>query len=146
MASLRELLEEMVKMDASDLHLTVGAPPVVRIDGKLHQTEHDILTSEQTKKLAYSMLNEKQKMKFEQNSELDLSFGIEAMSRFRCNLFMQRGNVAAVLRQIPYEIRTFEQLGLPKVAADFAKLHQSLNKIAHDLNKIMKTPSTRPPP
>ena len=126
MASLRELLEEMVKSGASDLHLTVGAPPVIRIDGKLVRTKHDMLTSEQIKKLAYSMLNEKQKMKFEQNSELDLSFGIEKMSRFRCNLFMQRGNVAVALRQIPYEIKSFEELGLPKVCADLASLPRGL--------------------
>ena len=126
MASLREMLEEMVGMNASDLHLTVGSPPVIRVDGKLQRTKHDVLNSEQTKKLAYSMLNEKQKMKFEQNSELDFSFGIEQMSRFRCNLFMQRGNVAVVLRQIPYEILTFEQLGLPKVISEFANLPRGL--------------------
>ena len=126
MASLRELLDEMVKMNASDLHLTVGSPPVSRVDGKLVRMNYDPLTSEQTKKLAYSMLSEKQKMKFEQNSELDLSFGIEAMSRFRCNLFLQRGNVAVVLRQIPYKIKTFEELNLPKVAAEFANLPRGL--------------------
>lgn len=126
MASLRELLEEMLKMDASDLHLTVGSQPVVRVDGKLVRLNHDVLTSEQTKKLAYSMLNEKQKMKFEQESELDFSFGIENMSRFRCNFFMQRGNVAVVLRQIPYEIKTFDELGLPKVCADFSNLPRGL--------------------
>jgi twitching motility protein PilT len=84
------------------------------------------LTGEQTKKLSYSMLSEKQKLKFEQNSELDFSFGIESMSRFRCNIFMQRGNVAVVLRQIPYEIKTFEALGLPKVIAEFARLPRGL--------------------
>ena len=117
MVSLRELLEQMVKMGASDLHLTVGSPPVVRIDGKLQRLDYDILDSEQTKKLSYSMLNEKQKQKFEQNSELDFSFGIEQMSRFRCNMFMQRGNVAVALRQIPYKIMSFDELGLPKVMA-----------------------------
>jgi len=126
MVTLRELLEQMIKMNASDLHLTVGSPPVVRVDGKLQRLNYDFLTSEQTKKLSYSMLNEKQKLKFEQNSELDLSFGIEQMSRFRCNLFMQRGNIAVALRQIPYKIRTFEELGLPKVVNDFAKLPRGL--------------------
>lgn len=130
MFTLRELLEQMVKMGASDLHLTVGAPPVVRVDGKLQRLNFDFLTGEQTKKLSYSMLNEKQKLKFEQNSELDFSFGIEKMSRFRCNLFMQRGNVAVALRQIPYEIRSFEELGLPKVVADFAKLPRGLVLVA----------------
>ncbi|MFH1686601.1 MAG: type IV pilus twitching motility protein PilT [bacterium] len=126
MISLRDLLEQMVKMDASDLHLTVGAPPVVRVDGKLVRLQHDRLTGEQTRKLSYSMLSEKQKLKFEQNSELDFSFGIESMSRFRCNMFMQRGNVAVVLRQIPYEIRSFDSLGLPKVVAEFSKLPRGL--------------------
>jgi twitching motility protein PilT len=126
MVSLRELLEQMVKMGASDLHLTVGAPPVVRIDGKLERLTFDFLTSEDTKKLSYSMLNEKQKMKFEQNSELDFSFGIEQLSRFRCNMFMQRGNLAVAIRQIPYEIRAFDELGLPKVISEFAKLPRGL--------------------
>ncbi len=126
MFTLRELLEEMVRLNASDLHLTVGAPPVVRVDGKLQRLKYDVLTSDQTKKLCYSMLTEKQKLKFEQNSELDFSFGIEQMSRFRCNVFMQRGNVAVVLRQIPYKIRTFDELGLPKVIAEFSKLPRGL--------------------
>ena len=124
---LRDLLEQMVKMGASDLHLTVGSPPVVRVDGKLQRLpQHDLLTGEQIKKLAYSMLNDKQKLKFEQNSELDLSFGVEQMSRFRCNMFMQRGNVAVAIRQIPYNVRSFEELGLPKVVAEFSKLPRGL--------------------
>lgn len=126
MVSLRELLEMMVKMDASDLHITVGVPPVVRVDGKLQRLNMDPLSSENTKKLGYSMLNEKQKLKFEQNSELDFSFGIEQMSRFRCNMFMQRGNLAIAIRQIPYEIKTFEELNLPKVISDFSKLPRGL--------------------
>lgn len=126
MISLRELLEQMVKMDASDLHLTVGSPPVVRVDGKLQRLKYDRLNGEHIKKLAYSMLSEKQKLKFEQASELDFSFGIESMSRFRCNMFMQRGNIAVVLRQIPYEVKSFEELGLPKVVSEFAKLPRGL--------------------
>ncbi len=126
MLGLRQLLEEMVKMDASDLHLTVGAPPVCRVDGKLVRMQYDQLTPEQTKKLAYSIMNEKQRLKFETNSELDLSFGIENMSRFRCNIFVQRGNIAVALRQIPYKVKTFEELGLPQVISDFAKLPRGL--------------------
>ena len=124
---LRDLLEQMVKMGASDLHLTVGSPPVVRVDGKLQRlTQHETLNGEVIKKLAYSMLNDKQKLKFEQNSELDLSFGVENMSRFRCNMFMQRGNVAVAIRQIPYNVRSFDELGLPKVIAEFSKLPRGL--------------------
>ncbi len=126
MVGLRELLEELVKLDASDLHLTVGAPPVARVDGKLVRMQYDILTPDDTRKLAYSIMNEKQRLKFETTSELDLSFGIAQMSRFRCNVFMQRGNVAVALRQIPYKIKTFEELGLPKVASELAILPRGL--------------------
>ncbi|UCC44300.1 MAG: type IV pilus twitching motility protein PilT [Candidatus Zixiibacteriota bacterium] len=125
--SLRELLEQMLSMGASDLHLTAGSPPVVRIDGKLQRLPNmDLLTAEHTKKLAYSMLNEKQKLKFEQTWELDFSFGVESMSRFRANMFMQRGNVAVSLRQIPYKIKSFDELGLPKVIAGFSGLPRGL--------------------
>jgi len=126
MVTLRELLELMVKRNASDLHLTVGSPPQLRIDGKLVKTEFDPLTPEDTRKLAYSIMSEKQRKRFEEQSELDLSFGIEQMSRFRCNVFIQRGNVAVALRLIPFRIRSFEELGLPKVVADFAKLPRGL--------------------
>jgi len=126
MLSLRELLETMLKKNASDLHLTVGVPPVIRVDGKLIKLETEILTPEITKKLAYSMMNEKQRLKFEENSELDLSFGIENLSRFRCNVFVQRGNVAVALRQIPYKVKTFEELGVPKTVAEFSKLPRGL--------------------
>ncbi|HHI03002.1 MAG: type IV pili twitching motility protein PilT [Candidatus Zixiibacteriota bacterium] len=126
MVGLRQLLEEMVKAGASDLHLTVGSPPVIRVDGKLSQMPYDPLTPEITKKLAYSIMSEKQRLKFENNSELDLSFGIENLSRFRGNVFVQRGNVAVALRRIPYEVMTFEELELPKVIADLAKLQRGL--------------------
>jgi len=126
MVTLRELLELMTKRNASDLHLTVGSPPQLRIDGKLVKTEYDPLTPEDTRKLAYSIMTEKQRKRFEEESELDLSFGIEQMSRFRCNVFMQRGNVAVALRLIPFRIRSFEELGIPKVVVDFAKLPRGL--------------------
>ncbi|MCK5124966.1 MAG: type IV pilus twitching motility protein PilT [candidate division Zixibacteria bacterium] len=126
MVSLRDLLEEMVKRGASDLHLTIGTPPQLRIDGKLVRTEHEVLTAEMTIKLAYSIMNEKQRKKFEENNELDLSFGLENLSRFRCNVFMQRGNVAVALRQIPFKIKTFEELGLPKVVAELSNLPRGL--------------------
>jgi twitching motility protein PilT len=126
MVSLRELLEMMLEKNASDLHLTAGVPPVVRIDGKLIKLEMDVLTPEMTKKLAYSMMNEKQRLKFEENSELDLSFGIENLSRFRCNVFVQRGNVAVALRQIPFKVKSFEELGISKTVVDFAKIPRGL--------------------
>ena len=126
MMTLRELLGEMIEAGASDLHLTVGSPPALRIDGKLQRMQHDMLTPDMTKKLAYSIMNEKQRQRFEETSELDLSFGIENMSRFRCNVYMQRGNVAVALRAIPYRVQTTEELGLPKVVADFARIPRGL--------------------
>jgi twitching motility protein PilT len=126
MVTLRELLDIMVKRRASDLHLTVGATPILRIDGKLVKTEFDILTPEVTKKLAYSIMNERQRQKFEENSELDLSFGVEQLSRFRCNVFLQRGNVAVALRQIPFKVMGFDELGVPEVIVKMGELPRGL--------------------
>jgi twitching motility protein PilT len=125
--TLKDLLELMVKRGASDLHLTVGAPPTLRVDGKLAKADGmDALSSEETKKLAYSIMSEKQRQRFEEKSELDLSFGIEQLSRFRANIFMQRGNVAMAIRQIPFKIKTFEELGIPKVVMELANLPRGL--------------------
>jgi len=124
--SLRELLELMAEKKASDLHLTVGSPPQLRIDGRLVKIDAEYLTADATKKLAYSIMNERHRKKFEERSELDLSFGIENLSRFRCNVFMQRGNVAVAIRQIPFRIPTFEELGLSKTVADLADLPRGL--------------------
>ena len=126
MLSLRDLLEIMVKRNASDLHITVGVPPLVRVDGKLVRTDLDSLMPEDTKKLAYSIMNEKQRLKFEENSELDLSFGVEQLSRFRCNIFMQRGNVAMAIRQIPQRVPTFEELGIPQQIVELTKQPRGL--------------------
>lgn len=126
MVSMRELLELMSERRASDLHLTVGSPPQLRIDGRLHRLDFDPLVAEQVKKLAYSIMNEKQRKRFEETWELDLSFGIENLSRFRCNVFVQRGNVALAIRQIPFVIPSFEDLGLPRVVSDLAELPRGL--------------------
>jgi len=126
MANLRDLLELVVNRNASDLHLTVGSPPQLRIDGKLVKVDMEALEPEDTKKLAYSIMNEKQRQKFEERSELDLSFGLERLSRFRCNVFMQRGNVAVAIRQIPFRIPTFEELGVSRVVTELANLPRGL--------------------
>jgi twitching motility protein PilT len=126
MVTLRELLELMAERRASDLHLTVGSPPQLRIDGRLVRLDGEPVTPEHAKKLAYSLMNEKQRKRFEEVWELDLSFGIENLSRFRCNVFVQRGNVAIAIRQIPFNIPSFEELGIPKVVADLANLPRGL--------------------
>jgi len=111
--TIRELLEEMIRRGASDLHITVGAPPVFRVDGKLYRVPGEIVTEESSKRFAYSIMTDKQKQKFEEEWELDLSFGIKGLSRFRCNVFLQRGSVALAIRSIPFKIRSLAELGLP---------------------------------
>ena len=113
MLSMEELLNLMVQRGGSDLHLSVGTPPRVRIDGKVVETEHEMLSPEMTKKLVYSVLSPDQIARFEKDLEIDLSFGVANLGRFRTNAFLQRGTVAAVLRVIPFETFGFDQLGLP---------------------------------
>ena len=113
MVSIEELLTEMVQRRGSDLHISAGAPPKIRIDGSLADTECEVLTPDATQALAYSFLSNEQIAVFERDLELDLSFGIDGLGRFRVNVFLQRGTVAAVLRVIPYEITPFKELGLP---------------------------------
>ena len=114
MVSMEDLLTLMVQRGGSDLHLSVGSAPKIRIDGSLVDTEYEPLTPEVTKKLIYSVLGPDQVAKFEKNLELDFSFGVANMGRFRTNAFIQRGTMAAVLRVIPYEVYDFETIGLPR--------------------------------
>src|SRR5512138_465879 len=110
----------MVEKGASDLHVTTGSPPQLRIDGHLVPLKTPPLTPVETKQLCYSILTDAQKHKFEEENELDLSFGVKGLSRFRGNVFIQRGAVAGVFRVIPYKILTFEELNLPPVVAELA--------------------------
>jgi twitching motility protein PilT len=114
--SLSDLLRKLSELGGSDLHITTGTPPQVRVDGHIRPLEgYRFLTSSDTKQLAYSVLTDAQKHRFEENLELDFSFGVKGLSRFRANIFNQRGAVGAVFRAIPYEIKSFETLGLPNV-------------------------------
>ncbi|MGB7922211.1 MAG: type IV pilus twitching motility protein PilT [Pyrinomonadaceae bacterium] len=114
--SLSELLKKLAELGGSDLHITTNSPPQVRVDGHLRPLDgYKPLNSADTKQLAYSVLTDAQKHRFEENLELDFSFGVKGLSRFRANLFNQRGAVGAVFRAIPYEIKAFDQLGLPAV-------------------------------
>src|SRR5437870_857051 len=114
--SLSELLRKLSEFGGSDLHITTNTPPQIRVDGHLRPLEgYKVLTSADTKQLAYSVLTDAQKHRFEENLELDFSFGVKGLSRFRANIFNQRGAVGAVFRAIPYEIKPFEALGLPPV-------------------------------
>jgi twitching motility protein PilT len=124
--TMRDLLEEMVRKKASDLHLTAGLPAQFRIDGLIVSSDSDPLTPELTKSLTYSILNEEQRKRFEIERELDLSFGVRGLSRFRANAFLQRGVVSIAVRQIPYEILSLKELGLPDVVDRLANKSKGL--------------------
>jgi twitching motility protein PilT len=126
MANLHQLLKAMVEKGASDLHITTGSPPQLRIDGKLVPLKTPPLNPVDTKQICYSILTDAQKHKFEEESELDLSFGVKGLSRFRANIFMQRGAVAGAFRTIPFKILTFNELGLPPIVADLARKPRGL--------------------
>ena len=114
--SLSDLLKKLTELGGSDLHVTTNTAPQVRVHGELSPLEgYRVLTSADTKQLAYSVLTDAQKHRFEENLELDFSFGVKGLSRFRANIFNQRGAVGAVFRAIPYEIKPFDALGLPSV-------------------------------
>jgi len=123
---LTELLYLMIERDASDLHITVGSPPQIRADGHLTSVGDEPLTSKDTRKLCYSILTDSQKKKFEEQNELDLSIGVKGLSRFRANMFMQRGSVAGAFRNIPYKVGTFQELGLPPIAKELTHKPQGL--------------------
>jgi twitching motility protein PilT len=120
MASLHQLLKTMIEKGGSDLHITTGSPAQIRIDGHMVPMNMPPLSPTETKQLCYSVLTDAQKHKFEEENELDLSFGVKGLSRFRGNVFMQRGAVAGVFRTIPFEILDFDRLGLPPVVAEIA--------------------------
>jgi twitching motility protein PilT len=126
MANMHQLLKAMIEKGASDLHLTTGSPPQLRIDGKLHPLKMPPLSPQETKQLTYSVLTDAQKHRFEETNELDLSFSVQKLSRFRGNIFVQRGNVAGAFRAIPFKIKTFEELNLPPVVTELARKPRGL--------------------
>lgn len=125
--NLRALLEEMVSRNASDLHVVAGERPKLRVDGEITNSGVDQeMTPKDTLQLAYSVLTEQQKKRFELEDELDFSFGIQNLARFRGNCFKQRGCVSMVVRQIPFAIKTFEELGLPPAISKMAEKPRGL--------------------
>lgn len=126
MSTLYELLKIMIEKGASDLHISTGTPPRLRIDGKLMTLDEAVLVSSETKSLCYSILTDAQKHRFEEDSELDVSFGVKGLSRFRANVFVQRGAVAGAFRAIPFNIRSFEELGLPDIVVDLTNKPRGL--------------------
>src|SRR5712691_2795300 len=120
MATLPDLLKLTMEMNGSDLHLATNTPPQVRVHGELERLQQPDLTPSETKQLVYSVLTDAQKKRFEETNELDFSFGIRGLARFRCNVFSQRGAVGAVYRVIPEKIRSLAELNLPPVLGALA--------------------------
>ena len=126
-ANLQELLAVMVQRGASDLHLSCGTYPQIRLHGNLEPLEEfEALMPPDTQRLVYSVLTEDQQRRFEQDNELDLSFGVEGLARFRCNVYRQRGALCAAMRVIPYTVRTFAELQLPPIVEKLAEKHKGL--------------------
>jgi twitching motility protein PilT len=126
MATLPELLKTLVEAGGSDLHITTQTPPQIRVHGHLQRVEGADMSPAETKQLAYSVLTDAQKKRFEETLELDFSFGLKGLARFRCNMFNQRGSVGAVYRVIPEKIRSFQELQLPPVLATLAERPRGL--------------------
>ena len=124
--TLHQLLKVMLDKGASDLHVTTGSPPQLRIDGELVPLRTEAFTPVDTKQLCYSILTDAQKLRFEEDQELDLSFGVKNLARFRANIFMQRGAVAGAFRLVPFKIMPLEELGLPGVVADLCEKPRGL--------------------
>ncbi len=119
--SIQQLLHTMVQAGASDLHVTTGTPPQIRVNGHMTPIKMRTMLPADTKHVCYSILTEQQKRKFEENNELDFSFGVKGLARFRGNIFMQRGALGGVFRLIPYQFLSFEELGLPQVVTDISR-------------------------
>ena len=126
MQTLPELLQTLVQMEGSDLHITTNTPPQIRVHGHLTRLDGAALTPSDTKQLSYSVLTDAQKKRFEETFELDFSFGIKGLARFRVNMFNQRGAVGAVYRLIPEQVRSFQELSLPPVLATLAERPRGL--------------------
>lgn len=126
MAKLDDLFRIMVKQGASDLHLTAGAPPILRLHGEMERLEYRDLTHEECKALIFEILNDQQKKLFTENWDLDCAYSVPEVGRFRCNIFMQRKGIGGVFRHIPEKIKTCEELSLPKIMPELIKASQGL--------------------
>ena len=113
MVSIEELVQQLVERGGSDLHISAGSPPMIRVNGRLVSTEQEVLDAEASQKIVYSILDNEQILRFEKDLELDMSFGVAGLGRFRTNVYCQRGTIGAVMRVVPFEIKSLEDLGLP---------------------------------
>ncbi len=126
MINMNDLLLLMVQKKASDLHMTVGVSPCLRVDGILNQTTLEKLTSDTVQRLVYSLLSDAQKQRFESENELDVSFGIKGLGRVRMNVYRQRGSVGAALRSVPTRFMSFDEIGLPPGVGELVNLPRGL--------------------
>ena len=126
MLHIDEMLRLLVQQDASDLHLRVGEPPVIRLHGSLTRLNMPVLSDRDMYDLIHPVMNSEREVRFEQTMELDMSYAVPGLSRFRVNIFRQQGHIGAVMRVIPFRIRTIDELGLPQITKEIAKLPRGL--------------------
>ena len=124
--TITQLLEALIDQGGSDLHITSGSPPRFRINGNLWPINTEPLTKEETSSLCYSIMNEEYRKKLQANCEIDFSFSMQDIGRFRANVFLQRNTVAGVFRSVPFEIKSIDDLGLPPILKDLAALPRGL--------------------
>jgi len=139
MIELQKLLEVMIEKKASDLHITTGSPPQFRIDGRLMSFDATVMAAPDTKRLCYSVLTDAQRHKFEEETELDFSFGIKGLSRFRGNIYMQRGAVAGAFRAISFDILAFPELGIPPIVTELLKKPKGLVLVTGPTGTVKST-------
>src|SRR5437868_7048496 len=120
-AHIDDLLRLVVEWKGSDLHMTVGVPPIIRVDGHLHPTPYERVTAQDAQRMCYDILTDEQIQRFESTLELDFSYQLPRLARFRVNIFKERGNLAAALRRIPQQIPTMEELQLPNILKEIAQ-------------------------
>jgi twitching motility protein PilT len=124
--TMHQLLKTLVDQGGTDLHITTNSPPQIRIDGKMVPLQLPPMTAPETKSLVYSVLTDTQKHRLEETLELDFSFGVKGLARFRANVFFQRGAVAGAFRTIPWEMRSFRELGLPDIVSNLCEKPRGL--------------------
>jgi twitching motility protein PilT len=124
--TMHQLLKTLVDQGGTDLHITTNSPPQIRIDGKMVPLQVPPMTASETKGIVYSVLTDQQKHRFEESLELDFSFGVKGLARFRANVFFQRGAVSGAFRTIPWEIKGFKELGLPDVVSTLCERPRGL--------------------
>ena len=137
--TMHQLLKTLVDQGGTDLHITTNSPPQIRIDGKMVPLQLPPMTAAETKQIIYSVLTDNQKHRLEESLEVDFSFGVKGLARFRANVFFQRGAVAGAFRTIPWEMRSFKDLGLPEVVSNLCDIEPAAIEVGMPVEVFYET-------